>query len=90
MLRPQLSRCVYKLKEIILLSYFRVFGPPKIVQSDNGGEFLGETDIFLERLGVKHIRGRPYHPQSQGKCERSHGTWKEKIRFDLLQNENGM
>ena len=30
------------------------------------------------------MRGRPYHPQSQGKCERSHGTWKEKLRYDMM------
>ena len=29
------------------------------------------------------INSAPYKPQSQGKIERSHGTWKRKIRYDL-------
>ena len=35
-------------------------------------------------MNIKVIRSGSYHPQSQGKVERSHGTWKEKIRHDLL------
>ena len=71
----------------MFLLLYRLFGPPKRVQSDNGGEFLGATTTFFQKLCIKHIRGRPYHPQSQGKCERSHGTWKDKLRFDLLQEK---
>ena len=37
---------------------------------------LGRTDI---------IRSAPYHPQSQGKLERSHATWKQKLRYDMIE-----
>ena len=30
------------------------------------------------------IKGRPYHPQSQGKIERAHRSFKKKITYDLL------
>ncbi|CAC5398963.1 unnamed protein product [Mytilus coruscus] len=35
-------------------------------------------------MNIKLIYSSSYHPQSQGKIERSHGTWKDKIRFDLI------
>ena len=63
-----------------------MFGPPKIVQSDGGGEFKGCLKSFLEKIGIDVRRGKPYYPQSQGKVERSHGIWKEKLRHDLLVN----
>ena len=30
------------------------------------------------------INSAPYKPQSQGKIESSHVTWKRKIRYDLI------
>ena len=39
-------------------------------------------------LGVKIIRSFPYHPQSQGKVERSHRSLRKKITFDLLNLSN--
>lgn len=76
---------MYKNLRIHLLSFnFRVFGPPLRVQNDGGGEFIGEVKTFFEQVGIERIKGKPYYPQSQGKVERSHGTWKSKIRFDLL------
>ena len=63
---------------------FSSYGPPKSVQCDQGTEFKGELKVFLEMIGIEISTSRPRHPQSQGKCERSHGTWKSKIRFDVL------
>ena len=42
----------------------------------------------MNAVGIEFRTSRPYHPQSQGKCERSHGVWKRKIEFDLLQNQS--
>ena len=40
------------------------------LQSDNGTEFVNSTlKTYLEKEGVNHIRGSPYHPQSQGAVE---------------------
>ena len=38
----------------------------------------------LKKIGVKVINSRAYHPQSQGKVERSHRTLRDKIRYDML------
>ena len=53
------------------------------MQCDQGSEFKGEVKTFVEMLGIKLINSRPRH-KSQGKSERSHGTWKRKLRFDYL------
>lgn len=56
----------------ILKRVFADHGIPKIIQCDQGTEFKGEVQQLLTKKGVKIIRSSPYHPQSQGKCERSH------------------
>jgi transposase InsO family protein len=37
----------------------------------------------MESQNMKHVRGAPYHPQTQGKIERWHQTLKNRI---LLEN----
>ena len=37
---------------------------------------------WLENKGMEHIRGAPYHPQTQGKIERWHQTLKNRILLD--------
>ena len=59
------------------------------VQSDRGTEFKGAVKTFLKMCGIQNIESRLYHPQSQGKIERSHGTWKTKLRFDILNGVPG-
>ena len=52
--------------------------------SDNGSSYIA-SDLadYLEDKGMEHIRGAPYHPQTQGKIERWHQTLKNRI---LLEN----
>lgn len=52
--------------------------------SDNGSSYVS-TDLaeWLQNKGMKHTRGAPYHPQTQGKIERWHQTLKNRI---LLEN----
>jgi len=40
-------------------------------------------------MGLAHTRGKPYHPQTQGKIERDHRTMKNvvKLRNDYLPEE---
>ena len=45
---------------------------------------LGFLSDLAKRLDVKEINSRPYHPQSQGKIERSHSTWKRKLEYNIL------
>lgn len=48
--------------------------------SDNGPGFTaGILSDYLRMHGIKHIFGKPYHPQTQGKIERFHRSIKEKV-----------
>ena len=52
--------------------------------SDNGSSYIsGDLAEWLEDHGMDHLRGAPYHPQTQGKIERWHQTLKNRI---LLEN----
>ena len=51
-----------------------------ILLTDNGPAFKGWVlGDYLENRGMKHIYGRPYHPQTQGKVERFNRTIKDYI-----------
>jgi hypothetical protein len=60
----------------ILQSIFYQFGPPKILQSDNGREFVAKVITDLTKIwpSLLIINGRPRHPQSQGLVERSNSV----------------
>ena len=45
--------------------------------------YLQRGEAGLQDKGMKHSRGAPYHPQTQGKIERWHQTLKNRI---LLEN----
>ena len=52
--------------------------------SDNGSSYIsGELAEWLDEQRMAHVRGAPYHPQTQGKIERWHQTLKNRI---LLEN----
>jgi transposase InsO family protein len=52
--------------------------------SDNGSSYVaGDLAKWLDAHKIKHIRGAPYHPMTQGKIERWHQTLKNRI---LLEN----
>ena len=52
--------------------------------SDNGSSYIAaELAEWLDDNGMDHVRGAPYHPQTQGKIERWHQTLKNRI---LLEN----
>jgi putative transposase len=52
--------------------------------SDNGPCYIAaELSSYLADHGMTHTRGRPYHPQTQGKIERWHRSMKNQI---LLEN----
>ena len=36
---------------------------------------------YLEERGMEHTRGRPYHPQTQGKIERYHRSMKNVVKL---------
>jgi len=65
------------------LDEVRVNHKPRLL-SDNGPCYIsGELSDYLEENQMTHTRGRPYHPQTQGKIERWHRSMKNQI---LLNN----
>lgn len=61
----------------------RVVHKPRLL-SDNGSSYIsGDLAKWLDNKDMEHVRGAPYHPQTQGKIERWHQTMKNRI---LLEN----
>ncbi len=60
-----------------------VLHKPRLL-SDNGSSYIaGDLADWLADRKMTHVRGAPYHPQTQGKIERWHQTLKNRI---LLEN----
>ena len=63
------------------LNQVKVQHRPRLL-SDNGPCYIsGELADYLEENGMSHTRGRPYHPQTQGKIERWHRTMKNVVKL---------
>ena len=67
---------------------FQRYGLPDAMLADNGSPWGGRGgsggdytafEVWLMRLGVRMLHGRPYHPQTQGKEERFHRTLKVEV-----------
>ena len=57
--------------------YFSRYGTPKVLLSDNGGEFVNqEMKGLCEVEGIKMVTSAPYHPQGNAVTERVHRTLK--------------
>ena len=79
-----LTACADQRRETVeaqLQACFTRYGLPVALLTDNGPPWgpSGDTgltglEIWLIRLGVRVLHGRPYHPQTQGKVERFHKT----------------
>ncbi len=70
----------------VLWDVFGEFGLPQSLLCDNafstrfqGLRTLSWFDAQLIRLGIHPIHGKPYHPQTQGKVERLHGTLEREV-----------
>jgi transposase InsO family protein len=65
-----------------LQALFARYGLPERLLTDNGppwgnaagGERYTRLTVWLLRLGIRVVHGRPHHPQTQGKEERFHRT----------------
>jgi putative transposase len=52
--------------------------------SDNGSSFVsGDLADYLNEYKIQHVRGAPYHPQTQGKIERWHRSLKNLVKLEL-------
>ncbi len=56
---------------------------PRLLSESGSSYVSGDLAEWLQGKGMKHSRGAPYHPQTQGKIERWHQTLKNRI---LLEN----
>lgn len=70
----------------VLWNAFGEFGLPDALLCDNAfsttysvPKTLSWFEARLVRLGVQPLHGRPYHPQTQGKVERFHGTLEREL-----------
>ena len=54
-----------------LLRFISTFGIPTVLVSDNGPQFAsGKFATFCGQNDIQHHRTPPYHPASNGQCER--------------------
>ena len=68
------------IEQALLLS--QTSTPPKLL-SDNGSCYIShELADYLTDRNMKHVRGRPLHPQTQGKIERYHRSMKNVVKLD--------
>jgi len=59
-----------------------VLHKPRLL-SDNGPSYVaGELADYLADKKMNHVRGAPFHPQTQGKIERWHQTLKNRIMLE--------
>ena len=68
-----------------LIRVFERYGLPVRINADNGapwgsprlaGHGLSELSVWLIRLGIRVSHSAPYHPQTNGKIERFHRSFK--------------
>lgn len=78
----------------ILWEVFGQVGLPEAILSDNAfgtrGVFspgISWFESMLIRVGIAPIHGRPYHPQTQGKVERFHGTLERELWPNICRND---
>ena len=61
--------------------YVPRYGPPEIMITDQGLEFKNrEVESYLKSIGVEVRHSSPFHPQTNGKIERFHRTFKGILR----------
>lgn len=73
----------YTQVEPILRTVFTEYGLPDAIRSDNGSPFASRAPggltafgVFLAKLGIRHERIEPGHPEQNGRHERMHRTLK--------------
>ncbi len=69
-----------------LVKLFSTIGLLKIVQSDQGTNFMSKQ--IMKTLAITHRTSSAYHPQSQGALERFHQTLKSMMRKYCLETGN--
>lgn len=74
LLRPLKTKDMQAVTEV-LWQIFAEYGPPKIVQADNGSEFVNKLlSQLLQTLGIEQRLITAYHPRANGLVERTNGV----------------
>jgi putative transposase len=64
------------------LDHVDVAQRPSLV-TDNGSSYVAaDLATWLDSQGIKHSRGKPHHPTTQGKIDHWHQTMKSRILFE--------
>lgn len=72
------------LDEALLIANIPKESGPKLL-SDNGSCYISnELASYIDENNMKHVRGRPLHPQTQGKIERYHRSMKNVVKLDVF------
>ena len=61
----------------------KVVYKPRLLSANGSSYISDDLADWLEEQKMDHVRGVPYHPQTQGKIERWHQTLKNRV---LLEN----
>ena len=60
----------------------RVVHRPRLLSDNGPGYVSAERAADLERHGLGHTRGAPYHPMTQGNIERYHRSMKNVVKLE--------
>lgn len=72
----------------VLENLFLTFGPPQILQSDNGKEFINQhMKELLDHFVVIFLHSRPRHPQTNGQIERFNQTLTRFLQKFIFEKE---
>ena len=88
LVEPLIDKSTAAIIRALWCSWLGYFGKPKEILSDNALEFTSnEFKTLCDRLNIKHVLTSVYHPQSNGKNERSHLILAEYIRHYIKEQE---
>ena len=72
-----------------LCEFISHYGPPKLLQCDNGKEFSNSLiNQFCNDLNIKLIHSKPRHPQTNGAIERLHREIKKGLLIEKLSKKD--
>lgn len=59
-----------------------VVAKPRLLSDNRSSYIAGTLADYLDEKSMDHVRGAPYHPQTQGKIERWHQTMKNRVLLE--------
>lgn len=85
---PIFKKSGVEVSETLEALFYRHTGPPVILQTDNGKEFINkEMHSLCERFKIAYKHSRPRHPQSNGQVERFNQTLTRYLQKYIFEEE---